>query len=136
MSQTDTEGTAKGLQAWHEIASAGDATRLGEVLAEDCVFFSPVVHTPQVGREISSLYLAGAMQVFNESFHYTKEIVSRRHAVLEFECMLDDILINGVDIISFNEDGKIAEFRVMLRPLQAVNLLHSKMQAALESFGK
>ncbi|WP_439105527.1 nuclear transport factor 2 family protein [Congregibacter sp.] len=119
------------LQRWHDMVLNQNHKGLADLLTEDCVFLSPVVHTPQRGRDITVLYLTGAMNVFNESFHYTKELVSDAHAVLEFECTVDGILINGVDIISFAEDGRICEFRVMVRPLQAMQMLHGKMAEML-----
>lgn len=115
------------IDVWHDIMRDRDPARLQDILAEDCVFLSPVVHTPQEGRDITALYLTGAMHVFNEGFRYTKEIVAGNHAVLEFECEIDGILINGVDIMTFNEEGKIVEFKVMVRPLKAVNMLHQRM---------
>lgn len=120
------------LALWHEIVSRGAMQRLDEVLAEDCVFISPVLHTPQVGRELTKMYLSGALRVFNDSFHYVKEVVDGPHAVLEFECDLDGIIINGVDIMTFDEAGKISEFKVMVRPLKAVHLLQARMQEMLE----
>lgn len=120
------------LARWHEIIKQGDPALLDEILADDCVFHSPVVHTPQEGRELTRLYLTGAMQVLNDGFHYVKEVVSDRHAVLEFVCEVDGITVNGVDIISFNEQGKIEEFKVMVRPLKAINMLHAKMRDMLE----
>lgn len=120
------------LQRWHDMVLKKNHEDLPELLTEDCVFLSPVVHTPQKGRELTVLYLTGAMNVFNESFRYTKEVVTQEHAVLEFECTVDGILINGVDIISFADDGRICEFRVMVRPLQAMQMLHEKMGAMLE----
>lgn len=123
------------LSTWHDILEARDPSRLGEILAEDCVFHSPVVHTPQAGRELTALYLTGAMHVFNDSFRYLKEVIDAPHAVLEFSCTLDGIDINGVDIITVNADGLISEFKVMVRPLKAVNLLHERMRAMLEQLG-
>ncbi len=82
---------------------------------------------------MTTLYLAGAMQVFNDGFHYVKEVVTSKHAVLEFVCEIDGIEINGVDIMSFGEDGRITEFKVMVRPLKAVHLLHERMKAMLEA---
>ena len=120
------------LETWHEIARQRDADRLDEILAEDCVFYSPVVHTPQRGRDLTRWYLQGAMHVFNDSFHYVKEVVTSDHAVLEFECEVDGILVNGVDIISFNPEGKISEFKVMVRPLKGINMLHAPMKEMLE----
>ena len=120
------------LQLWHDIVTTGAADRLDEVLAEDCVFHSPVVHTPQRGRALSRLYLTGAMHVFNDSFRYTRELVDGDQVVLEFECTMDGIFINGVDIMTLDAEGLITEFKVMVRPLQAVHMLHRKMQAMLE----
>jgi hypothetical protein len=121
------------LQLWHQILGQRDPGRLDEVLAEDCVFLSPVVHTPQEGRELTRFYLTGAFHVLvNDSFHYVKEVVSGRHAVLEFVCDVDGITVNGVDIMTFDDAGKIVEFKVMIRPLKAVNLLHAKMKSMLE----
>ncbi|MBP6681724.1 MAG: nuclear transport factor 2 family protein [Halioglobus sp.] len=120
------------LKLWHDIIELRKPELLDEILAEDCVFFSPVVHTPQRGRELTKLYLTGAMHVLNKDFHYVKELVTPSHAVLEFVCDIDGISVNGVDIISFDSDGKIKEFKVMVRPLKAINLLHAKMREMLE----
>jgi hypothetical protein len=120
------------LEIWHEMLRNRDLGRLDEVLAEDCVFLSPIVHTPQKGRELTGFYLNGALNVFNESFHYVKEVVTPHHAVLEFSCDLDGIVVNGVDIMTFDDEGKIIEFKVMVRPVKAVNLMHAKMKAMLE----
>jgi hypothetical protein len=120
------------MEIWHEMLRDMDMSRLDEVLAEDCVFLSPIVHKPQEGKELTKLYLTGATQVFNDSFHYVKEVVTDSHAVLEFVCDLDGIMINGVDIMTFDNEGKIKEFKVMIRPLKAVNLLHERMRAMLE----
>ena len=120
------------VELWHEISGGREMDRLEEVLAENCVFMSPVVHTPQKGRELTRAYLTAAFGVFNDSFCYVKEVVTPQHAVLEFVCDLDGIVINGVDIMTFDDAGKIVEFKVMVRPLKAVNLLHAKMKAMLE----
>ena len=120
------------LDRWHEVVARGDSALLDEILAEDCVFFSPVVHTPQRGRDITRLYLTGAMHVLNEGFHYVKEVVTPEHAVLEFVCEIDGIEVNGVDIMSFDEQGKISEFKVMVRPLKAISMVHARMQQMLE----
>lgn len=120
------------LALWHDILKERNPARLPEVLAEDCVFLSPIVHAPQEGRELTSFYLTGAFNVFNDSFRYIKEVVDGRHAVLEFTCELDGIVINGVDIMTFNDEGKICEFKVMIRPLKAINLMHQQMKAMLE----
>ncbi len=120
------------LDLWHDMMQRQDLDRLGDILDPDCVFLSPIVHTPQRGRDLTSLYLNGALGVFNETFHYTKEVVTSEHAVLEFICEVDGISINGVDIMTFSKEGKITEFKVMLRPLKAINLMHAQMQTILE----
>lgn len=120
------------LELWHEILATQAMDRLDEILAEDCVFVSPVVHTPQEGRELTRLYLTGAAHVLTGNFRYIKEVVTPQHAVLEFVCDVDGIAVNGVDIMTFNEEGKITEFKVMVRPLKAINVLHARMKAMLE----
>jgi hypothetical protein len=120
------------LEIWHDMVRRQTLDRLDEVLAEDCVFLSPIVHTPQEGRELTAMYLTAALNVFNESFRYLKEVVTPGHAVLEFTCDVDGIVVNGVDIMTFDDQGRIVEFKVMLRPLKAVNLMHARMQAMLE----
>ncbi len=120
------------LSHWHAIASARDPRRLPELIAEDCVFHSPVVHTPQAGRARVVGYLAAAIAVLgNDSFRYVREIVGAHDAVLEFTTVLDGIEINGVDLIRWNDAGQIVDFKVMVRPLKAMNLLHEKMAALL-----
>jgi len=120
------------LAIWHDMVRRRNLDRLDDVLAGECVFLSPIVYTPQVGRELTGLYLNGALRVFNDSFRYIKEVVTPQHAVLEFTCEVDGVVINGVDILTFDGEGKILEFKVMLRPLKAVNLMHAKMRSMLE----
>jgi hypothetical protein len=125
------------LAAWHRILKNKDVKGLGELLADDAVFHSPVVHTPQEGKAKTTMYLAGAFHVLgNDSFRYVREVVSGRDAVLEFAVEVDGITVNGVDMIRWNEDGRIVDFKVMLRPLKAINLVHQKMGALLEQMGK
>ena len=122
------------IAIWHRLVKERDVQGLDGLLAADAVFYSPVVHTPQVGKAITKKYLTAAFHVFfNESFRYVRELSDERDAVLEFELELDGITINGVDMIRWNDAGKITEFKVMLRPLKAVNLIHQKMAAMLNS---
>lgn len=108
---------------------------LNELLSDDVVFHSPVVHTPQIGKSITEKYLAAAMHVFgNDSFRYVREVIGERDAVLEFETVIDGIVVNGVDMIRWNDHGKIVEFKVMVRPLKAINLIHQKMSELLSVF--
>jgi hypothetical protein len=121
------------MERWHQIIKERNPAGLDEILAQDCVFLSPVVHTPQVGKELTTMYLTGAMMVFNDSFHYVKEVVNEEHAVLEFVCEVDGIVINGVDIITFDAQGQIVEFKVMIRPLKAIYMMQAKMFELLAS---
>jgi hypothetical protein len=121
------------LHTWHEVARARNVAGLDALLADEVVFHSPVVHTPQVGKKITKLYLAAAFQVFfNESFRYVREIVGPRDAALEFQVEIDGIAVNGIDLIKWNDADQIVEFKVMIRPLKAINLIHQKMAAMLQ----
>jgi hypothetical protein len=133
----DLEPQPNAISHWHNIVRTRDATRLGELLSDDVVFYSPVVHTPQVGKAVTAMYLSAAVQVFgNESFRYVREIVGESDAVMEFETEIDGIVINGVDMIKWDESGQITEFKVMIRPLKAINLIHQKMGEMLQKFTK
>jgi len=120
------------IAAWHHVVQSRDPQALGRLLADDVVFHSPVVHTPQRGKAITFHYLMGAMHVLNNAqFRYEREIVGERDAVLEFATEIDGITINGIDLIRWNDAGQIIDFKVMVRPLKAVNMLHEKMGAML-----
>jgi hypothetical protein len=122
------------IAAWHEIARTRDINALGSLLAEDAVFYSPVVHTPQRGKAITTQYLSAAFHVFfNDSFQYVREVSGPLDAVLEFQVEIDGVSVNGVDMIRWSEEGQIVEFKVMIRPLKAVNLIHQKMAAMLQA---
>jgi len=124
------------LARWHDIVRTGDPRGLDALLADDAVFHSPVVHTPQVGRPLTRMYLAAACRVFaGASFRYVREITGPRDAMLEFVVEIDGIEVNGVDLIRWQDDGRIVDFKVMLRPLKAVNLIHQKMAAMLQTRG-
>jgi len=121
------------LAAWHEVVRSRDMRQLAALLHDDVVFHSPVVHTPQHGKAITTAYLTGAMHVLNnQSFRYEREVVGAHDAVLEFVTEVDGIVINGVDLIRWDEGGRIVDFKVMVRPLKAVNALHQKMAEMLD----
>lgn len=121
------------IATWHKLVAAKDAAGLDDILAQNVVFHSPVVHTPQAGKPITKLYLTAALHVLNnETFQYLREVQSGNHAVLEFQTVIDGISINGVDMITWGEDGRITDFKVMLRPLKAVNLVHKMMGDMLQ----
>jgi hypothetical protein len=116
------------VDRWHNIVRDRDARGLADLLAADVVFHSPVLHTPQVGKAITTKYLTAALHVFfNDTFRYVREVIGEHDAVLEFETEIDGIIVNGVDMIKWNSEGKITEFKVMIRPLKAINLIHQKM---------
>lgn len=140
----------QGLEKWHQVVRSMSSEALDGVLAEDCVFQSPVVHTPQEGRDLTKLYLMAAFNVLpgNDSgeaagaasgeekkskFRYVREVVGEKDAVLEFMTEVDGITINGVDMITWNDEGKIIDFKVMVRPLKAIQKLHAQMGAMLAS---
>ena len=131
------------IKQWHDFTHGNFPGGLDTLLADDIIFYSPVVFTPQEGKELAKLYLMAAGNTFggddakkngdieDSSFRYTKEVLSGNQAILEFETKIEGKYVNGVEIISFNEDGKISEFKVMIRPLQAVNIIHMQMQKML-----
>ncbi len=135
------------VDKWHDVMKSGGSGsdhKLDELLHEDVIFYSPVVFTPQRGKEITKLYLSAASGVFssektnkdsdkkNSKFKYVKEIISGNSACLEFETEMNGIYVNGIDLITWDEDNKITEFKVIVRPLQAVNTLHEMMGKMLD----
>ena len=128
---------------WHRHLRGDFPGGLDELLSDDVVFYSPIVYTPQRGKEVTKLYLTAAGQTIPGDekpgdekaggFRYTKQVLAGDTAVLEFESTMQGKYVNGVDIIRCDDDGRIVEFRVMIRPLQAVNLVHQQMKAALEA---
>ena len=120
--------TAPALETWHRLVRTNDASGLPALIAEDAVFHSPVVHAAQHGRKLAVMYLSAAFKVFfNPSFRYVREIVGPHDAMLEFETQIDGIRVNGVDIIKWNDAGQVVDFKVMIRPLKGINVIHQKM---------
>ncbi len=142
------------IARWHQHVHGTLPGGLDSLLHEECVFLSPIVFTPQRGREITKLYLraagstlaaadpaadpsgGGASIEDSSTFRYTKEIRQGHHAMLEFETEVDGKYANGVDIITCDDDGMIVEFKVMMRPLQAINAVHARMKAMLEQLSR
>lgn len=124
---------ANPLAQWHQAVKSKNMNDLEAILAEEVTFHSPVVFKPIQGKEMTKLYLGAASVVLgNEHFKYVREVIEGNHAVLEFTTVIDGIYINGVDLIEWNEAGKISDFKVMIRPLKAVNKLHEMMMVMLE----
>jgi hypothetical protein len=137
---TSGDSVLETVARWHQHMH-GEPGVLDEILADDVVFYSPVVYTPQYGKAITMAYLTAAAATFtgpsesadgSTAFRYTKQVVAGDTAVLEFETSMDGKYVNGVDIIRVNETGRIVEFRVMVRPLQALNTVHRLMGAELD----
>lgn len=121
------------LDRWHEVVKTRNPTLLNQVLADDAVFHSPILYRPQQGKDLVALYLTGAMHVIaNPSFRYVRQIADDRNAVLEFETEIDEVHVNGVDLITWNEQGLISDFKVMIRPLRAVHVVQQQMAELLE----
>ena len=135
------------IEKWHEIMKnpgPNITEKLDDLLHDDVIFYSPVVFTPQKGKEITKLYLSAAGGVFSSNkdkeqskpkeskFRYTKELIYDNHACLEFETEINGIYVNGIDLITWNDENKITEFKVLVRPLQAVNTLHQMMGEMLD----
>lgn len=120
------------IAQWHDLVRQQNPGGLNDLLADDVVFISPVVHTPQRGKPIATAYLTAAFEVFfTPGFRYVREIVGASDAMLEFETEIDGVMINGVDIIRWNDAGRIVEFKVMVRPLKAMTAVHERMAAML-----
>lgn len=134
------------IERWHEFMRGERPGGLDELLDDDVVFYSPIVYTPQRGRDVTTRYLqaaaltlagedtAGPATTSERGFAYTKQVLAGDTAVLEFETTVGGTYVNGVDIIRCNHSGRIVEFRVMIRPLQAINLVHEQMRTTLETF--
>ena len=135
------------IEKWHDIMKnpgPNITEKLDDLLHDDVIFYSPVVFTPQKGKEITKLYLSAAGGVFSSNkdkeqskpkeskFRYTKELIYDNHACLEFETEINGIYVNGIDLIAWNDENKITEFKVLVRPLQAVNTLHQMMGEMLD----
>jgi hypothetical protein len=138
------------IERWHACIAGTHPGGWEALLHPACVFYSPVVFTPQRGREITMLYLSAAAGTLagapadsadtglvadeSSAFHYVKQICAGNQAMLEFETSVDGKYVDGVDIITCDEDGLVTEIKVMMRPLQAINAVHAQMKAALERF--
>jgi len=142
------ENKMRAVDKWYDAMKGKNSADWDELLDENVEFHSPVVFTPQKGKKITKMYLLAASEVFGSDhfnpppqgetntktgFRYIKEIVGERSALLEFESEIEGTYINGIDLLTWNEAGKLIEVKVMVRPLQAVNVLHQQMKAMLES---
>lgn len=122
------------IETWRQLVADKDAAGVEALLAENAVFHSPLVDTPQIGKAVAQQYLAAAFEVFSQgSFRYVREVLGERDAVLEFVVEIDGVTVNGVDMIRWNDEGRIVDFKVMLRPLKAMRVMQQKMGALLQA---
>lgn len=116
------------IEEWHNFVKTKNINILDRILSDEVVFYSPAVHTPQVGKQITKKYLLTAAEVlFKENFKYVSEVKGNEIAICEFECNIDEIYINGIDIITWNGSNQITSFKVMVRPLKGLMILKEKM---------
>jgi hypothetical protein len=133
------------LERWHRYLG-GEREILDDLLHEDVTFWSPIVFSPQQGREVTKLYLTAAAGTLGGSdspgegrrdgsgkFGYVRTVRQGHDAVLEFETTMDGLYVNGVDLITCDDDARIVDFKVMIRPLKAINAVHAQMRAMLET---
>jgi hypothetical protein len=121
------------LEIWHQAIKERNTNHLSTILADDVVLHSPIMHNLIEGKKMVTFYLMAAFQTFvTPEFTYVRELADDSNAILEFTTEIDGIFVNGVDMISWNEEGKIVDFKVMVRPLKAINLIHEKMKMMLE----
>ena len=123
------------LKKWHTFLDTKNPKILDELLSDEVIFYSPIVWAPQEGKQMTKLYLMAALEVFggeNADFRYVKQVFDNNQFILEFITLIDDVTVNGVDMIELNDDGKIISFKVMVRPLKAINKVHEKMGEMLE----
>lgn len=122
------------ISSWHKVVKTLDAKLLKSILHKDAIFYSPILFKPQKGRKLVMAYLLSASKMFEETgFHYVKELIGKNEAVLEFNAEIEGIVIDGIDIISWNDEGLITEFKVMIRPLKAIEKVGEKMKTQLEN---
>jgi hypothetical protein len=116
-----------GLKRWHDVVASRDGSALPGLIAEDAVFHSPAVHTPQAGRDLVAAYLTGAFAVLGPELTYVQEWAGERDAVLRFTSVVDGLQVEGVDLIRWDDDGRIADFTVMIRPFKALQAVMARM---------
>ncbi|MEP9361372.1 nuclear transport factor 2 family protein [Nocardioides sp. CN2-186] len=119
------------VAAWHRIAESRDPAGLDALLADDVVFRSPAVHTPQEGKALTTAYLSAAVVVLGPTLRYVRQWYAEDSAVLEFEADLDGLTVHGIDMMSWNEEGRLVEFTVMVRPFKGLQKLIERMAAEL-----
>jgi SnoaL-like domain len=121
------------IDRWISIIETGRTDDLDALLADDAVFYSPAVFTPQEGKTLTSKYLKAAAKLFDDTdFHYVEQWYSERSAILEFAATVNGIHVNGIDMIHWNDDEQIVSFKVMMRPFKALQTIMPAMAELLQ----
>jgi hypothetical protein len=120
------------IERWLHVIESGETAQLDDMLAEDAVFYSPAVFAPQHGRATATAYLRAAEQMFSgTNFHYVEKWFGDRSAVLHFAAEVNGLSVEGIDMIHWNDDGKITSVKVMIRPFKALQGVIAHMAALL-----
>lgn len=120
------------IQRWLEVIESGRTDELDDMLTEDAVFYSPAVFTPQRGRATAVAYLRAAEYMFRDTgFHYVEKWYGDNSAVLHFAAEVDGLSLEGIDMLHWNDDGKITSVKVMIRPFKALQGVIGKMAELL-----
>ncbi|BBP81994.1 MULTISPECIES: nuclear transport factor 2 family protein [Pseudomonas] len=126
---------AASLQRWHHLIASQDLSRLPELLHPEAVFRSPMAHTPYPGAQAVNLILNTVIQVFQD-FAYHRELASADglSVVLEFSARVGERELKGIDMIRFDEEGRIVDFEVMIRPMSGLAALGEEMGRRLAPY--
>jgi len=127
----DGMDAARALARWHAVVESRDPAGLPGLIAEDAVFRSPAVHTPQVGRDTVVAYLTAAFTVLGPALAYEREWLGDDSAVLQFRTEVGGLDVSGIDMITWDDDGQIVDFTVMVRPAKALQVVIEHMGAEL-----
>jgi hypothetical protein len=120
------------IERWLRVIEDGQSAHLDDMLAEDAVFYSPAVFTPQRGRATALAYLQAAEQMFSATnFHYVEKWYGENSAVLHFAADVDGLSLEGIDMIHWNDAGKITSIKVMMRPFKALQAVIGRMAELL-----
>jgi hypothetical protein len=128
----DMVSTPPVIERWLRIIESGDTAELDDMLDEDAVFYSPAVFAPQHGRATAAAYLRAAEKMFSGTgFHYVEKWFGDHSAVLHFAAVVDGLAVEGIDMVHWNDDGKITSFKVMIRPFKALQGVIARMAELL-----
>ena len=126
-----TTAAAGSLAKWHDMIAKVDLSDLEQIVADNAVFRSPVANAPYPGKKVVCIVLRGAMKVFQD-FEYHRELFDAENSVcLEFSATVGDKTLKGIDLVKFDDAGKIVEFEVMVRPATGVMALGEAMKATV-----